>query len=667
MARFSLTDFIPSYPDYVKNPNPLFNVYEEEMYQVLQRKQEFKELVLDKIDLPIPGLMKHQKFVERFLSEHTPYTGLLVWHEVGTGKSITSIAVAESLKSSFKRALVLVKGQTVAQNFREQIQLIAPEYTKDEDERPLTMKQINKKIAVSYSIQTFRKFCNMIGPQLYSRNPEVLKRIKEEYSNRVIIIDEVHNLRSEAEGVAPERPDKFELYQTFHTLLHLVTNCKIILLTATPMKNEPREFADIMNLILPITSQFISSTFEDDYFENKMFRPDKRDELMSRIKGYISYLRQTHDDSILRVENAGEKVPGIEGFNIVPLFMEEAQSRAYKKAWDIDLQQSSDSGERVRVIDSGIYEKSRQAILCTFPPTKVGVQYGKIGSQEIDDEKIFNEIARSIVEERESRADRTKERKLERLKKYSVKYHYIVSKALEQRSRKQFIYCRFIEGSGLFLLRSILTQFEYENFPIYLSKYESPFGNIPKKNRYALITSNTPQAVVGLLLYAFNHYENRHGEYIQLLLGSSTMGESRSLKCVRDIMILTPHWHYTDTEQAIGRVVRYKSHVDLNPYERTVTIHRLMALPQAETLFSDTTESIDRHMYQVSYQKDLHIKQMEDIAREIAVDCTNNKARNKREGYDDQRECFYKKCEYQCYQEIDTKELISYKDIDSAA
>ena len=45
MSVFSLSDFIPSYPDYEKHENDLFNVYNEDMYEVLQRKKEFKELI----------------------------------------------------------------------------------------------------------------------------------------------------------------------------------------------------------------------------------------------------------------------------------------------------------------------------------------------------------------------------------------------------------------------------------------------------------------------------------------------------------------------------------------------------------------------------------------------------------------------------------------------
>jgi hypothetical protein len=666
MSVFSLSDFIPSYPDYEKHENDLFNVYNDDMYEVLQRKKEFKELVLDRIENYSPGLMKHQLFVQRFLSDHTPYTGLLVWHEVGTGKTITAIAVAEALKKSMpNKALVLVKGATVAQNFKDQIQIIAPDYTFDDDDRPLTQTQVNKEIGKTYTITTFRKFCNMIGP-LIARQPE---QIKKEYSNRVIIIDEVHNLREDGE----KKAGTYGLYNTFFKLLHMVENCKIILLSATPMKDRPKEFADIMNLILPRSRQI--NNFEEDYFDTVgdmlRFKTEKRDELLQKVKGYISYLRQQSDDSIIKVEDEGKRLPGIEGFNVIPLQMNETQSLIYNKAWNQDTQSDLVQHGRVRIIEGGIYERSRQAVLCTFPRDHLGNEYGssRMGQRlELhDDEKEFGNLANSILHV-DVAPEQKRNAQLAKLKSYSVKYHYVVETALNgyaspaSKGRKQFVYCRFVEGSGLFLLRSLLKKFGYHPFPVQHMTRAHPFSGLSPGKYFALITSNTPNTMTSDLLYAFNHRDNRHGEYLQLILGSATMGESRTLKCVRDIIIMTPHWNYTDTEQAIGRVIRYQSHSDLDPDDQTVTIHRLMAYPdsEADNASAEETQSIDRHMYQTSYKKDLVIKQIEDIAREIAVDCTFNKARNERTGYDGERECFYKECDYTCHKTA--APLPEYKD-----
>ena len=66
-------------------------------------------------------LYPHQEFVNRFMSPHTPYNSLLLFHNVGSRKTFTSIAVVESHKVLTRRALVLVRGKISGENFKDQI------------------------------------------------------------------------------------------------------------------------------------------------------------------------------------------------------------------------------------------------------------------------------------------------------------------------------------------------------------------------------------------------------------------------------------------------------------------------------------------------------------------------------------------------------------------
>jgi hypothetical protein len=53
------------------------------------------------------SLLTHQKIVKDYMNIHTPYRGLLLFHGLGSGKTCTSIAIAEAMKSS-KRIIVMV-------------------------------------------------------------------------------------------------------------------------------------------------------------------------------------------------------------------------------------------------------------------------------------------------------------------------------------------------------------------------------------------------------------------------------------------------------------------------------------------------------------------------------------------------------------------------------
>ena len=70
------------------------------------------------------------------------------------------------------------------------------------------------------------------------------KLIKREFSNRLIIIDEVQNIRNVKDG------DKIkESSNNFLKLVKYADNLKLILLTATPMFNDPQEIVWLLNLM----------------------------------------------------------------------------------------------------------------------------------------------------------------------------------------------------------------------------------------------------------------------------------------------------------------------------------------------------------------------------------------------------------------------------------
>jgi hypothetical protein len=142
----------------------------------------------------------------------------------------------------------------------------------------------------------------------------------------------------------------------------------------------------------------------------------------------------------------------------------------------------------------------------------------------------------------------------------------------------------------------------------------------------------------------FNKPENRHGKYIQVLLGSPLVSEGRSFFNVRQIHILTPHWNMSLTEQVSGRGIRAFSHKDLDESDRYVKIYRHCSIPSSKNV-----SSIDYLMYEISEIKDLKIKQIERVCKETAVDCALNKRRNLLAiDKDDSRECEYQKCNYVC-------------------
>ena len=71
-------------------------------------------------------LSPHQVFIKNFLSYDTPYKGMLLYHGLGTGKTCSSIGVAEEMReymkrTGLKRQIFVIASPNVQGNFRQQL------------------------------------------------------------------------------------------------------------------------------------------------------------------------------------------------------------------------------------------------------------------------------------------------------------------------------------------------------------------------------------------------------------------------------------------------------------------------------------------------------------------------------------------------------------------
>jgi hypothetical protein len=64
------------------------------------------------------SLMTHQKIVRDYLNLVTPYRGLLLYHGLGSGKTCSSIAIAEGMKSS--KEIIVMTPASLRMNYRSE-------------------------------------------------------------------------------------------------------------------------------------------------------------------------------------------------------------------------------------------------------------------------------------------------------------------------------------------------------------------------------------------------------------------------------------------------------------------------------------------------------------------------------------------------------------------
>ena len=71
-------------------------------------------------------LAPHQMFIKNYLSFQTPYNSLLLYHQLGTGKTCSAIGVTEEMRSYLKevgitKRIIIVASPNVQENFKLQL------------------------------------------------------------------------------------------------------------------------------------------------------------------------------------------------------------------------------------------------------------------------------------------------------------------------------------------------------------------------------------------------------------------------------------------------------------------------------------------------------------------------------------------------------------------
>jgi hypothetical protein len=436
--------------------------------------------------------------------------------------------------------------------------------------------------------------------------------------------------------------ESIETYNEFYRFLHVVKNCKILLLSGTPIQDSIEEIADVMNLILPIKTKlptgkdFINKFFtkQDNFFQ---INAKKAEELKSYFKGRVSYLGSP--DTQIKKVFIGDKTGSLQYFKVYTDIMSDFQAKYYSKTFGKVVEETENADEEVK---NSIYNNSRQAALFVFPDGK----YGKDGfkkyiiSKSNNTYSLNDELGKALSVNND---DERQRQRLEKLYKYSSKFAKCIENILKatKEGKLSFVFCSYIHGSGGILFSLILRLFGFS---------KATGEDLTKGKRYAIVNSEMSSAKeIKDIINKYNDPSNRHGEYISVLIGSNVISEGFTLKNVQEEHILTGHWNYSETAQVIARGYRLNSHEDLlnEGLVPVLSVYLYVSMPNPDGEYRDV-ESIDLKLYEFSEVKDVNIKHVERLIQESAFDCALDYKRNYKPGYDYQRECNYAKCEYKC-------------------
>jgi hypothetical protein len=589
-------------------------------------------------------LSNNQKFLKLFLSPNTPYNGILLFHGTGVGKTCSSISIAETFKpmllASDKKVIVLLN-PSIKDNFIKNIFNIErvkqgiprEQCTKDsyiKEARTKNISQMNKKIMkivnARYSFYGYIEFGNIIqkiveSPKLKELDDKIKeevihKKIESMFSNTIMIIDEVHNIKDSGKKKLPTLLKK---------VLEYAINLKLVLLSATPMFDKASDIIDIINYLLvndnrlPLNKKIFDS--------NGFLSREGWNILKQKTRGYISYLRGenpikfpkrlypdvNNDKNLISqfpsINLKGNAIPEEEQISTLKIIgcpMKDFQLTMYNK---LDMSETEDDygsfninaimasnmiypGEESSPVNNLISKRGFNTLL---------KERGKKGIE------FLNEDTKNIFSK-------------ETIGNYSSKLGHILN-SLDKSSGIVFIYSQFIY-SGILPLALALEMNGYSKFGGSLI-IDKPTKDTDKK--YILITGDNDLSQNAYREYLKIENENKDGSKVKVIIGSETAAEGLDFKYIREVHVLDPWYHFNKIEQIIGRGIRNCSHKDLPFKDRNVTVYLYAGVKQ----LNDKQESIDLKMYRMSELKLRQIADVEYYLKINAIDCNLNIEENR--------------------------------------
>ena len=659
-----------------------------------------------------PELAPHQQFVRNFLSFQTPYNSLLLFHGLGTGKTCAAISVAEEqreylMQLNLNQRIIVVASPNVQENFKLQLfderklelidglwnikGCVGNKFIKEINptsmnglSREQVVKKIKNLINNYYLFLGYIEFANFIGKKAQieedSDEKKISKKLKKYFNNRLIIIDEVHNIR-----ISDDNQNK-RVAQALFRLVNSVDTLRLLLLSATPMYNSYKEVIWLVNL-MNLNDRRSQIKVKDVFDLNGNFIeidgvPVGKELLERKAIGYISYvigenpysfpykiwpMQFSPNNSIISETGKSKKskypsiqlnekaiVQPLEHLDIYLEKIGDYQEKVYTYIIN-QLKNSVESNsqlpnfENMETFGYIALQKPLEALNMTYPLESIN-EYIDDKKYNMDSKELVgkNGLGRimkySITTSPPSRSNfEYKDTSFGRIfspneiGKYSAKIKNICDNILNS-TGIVLIYSQYIDG-GVLPVALALEELGFTRHGNVKSLFETPptetidaISFKPKSQvesgkfngaKYIMITGDkllSPDT--NLDIKAATSVENRYGEKVKVILISQAGSEGIDFKFIRQVHILEPWYNMNRIEQIIGRGVRTCSHKDLPFEERNVEIFL------HSTLLSNNTEAVDLYVYRLAELKAVQIGKVSRLLKEISTDCLLNISQN---------------------------------------
>lgn len=522
-------------------------------------------------------LQAQQNFLREFVDKHPDWDKLMLYHQIGSGKTCTAITIAEHhMTKNPKAKTIVILPARLRTNFYDELMtpcamdkyISQSDFTKYKD--PDTTEKARAKIkstfihAVSkkYEIISFEKFKDM------AKKAQNIQRWVEQFTkDRIVIVDEVHNLVSNNYNKETWRT----LDQT-HRLTkgkglgsiifkymckNVQESCKMLFLTATPIFNDISQFKELVTILRPTAVLPTTNTIRN-YIE--------------LLRGKVSFFPGTSPNAYPHTEYSVEEIP-----------LSQTQDSVIEKIMEADEEEQDVEKEAFLVFQ-------RMAAVVCLP----------------------RNIKPNTPERLKNIVDNTSE--------YAPKLKHLVD-AIEQHRGKHVVYSTFIQ-SGLSVVEALLKSRGWMSWKDAVREKD-----VSKRNNfktYAVWDSTAKDADKQHIKSIVNSKDNLDGKNMRVILGSPSIKEGVSFKHIQHLHMIDPVWNSSAMSQIEGRAIRFCSHVEIPKdhefLKRTVTIHHYKSIPMNGDE-GQVTQTADQRIYdQIIPEKQRLVRMAENALKKVSID-----------------------------------------------
>ena len=516
--------------------------------------------------------------------------GILIFHEMGLGKTRLAVSIAQALGSKNRQPIILAPN-SLKSNFKKTQKVMEKFKRKPkEGEKPLPK--------IEY------EFPSLDAPN----SAKQIESIKNGLNNKLLIVDEAHNLfRSIINGASNAKK--------IYDLIMEATNLRIVFLSGTPIVKSPFEMVPCVNMLcgnerLPASYE----AFEDLFMVPGGVNPLNRNLLRNRLMGLVSHVSSSTPIAPEQIEDDMKK-PKDDGWfpEELPLITHEVEM-SKPQYENYVLARSREAGENEGKLSTGKVPRNKirnEPMTLPMSSRKSSSTYN-VKSRSLCNFNVAHDETRSTEDLPDSAFTKEASPKLT-----------IISDHADNAKGPILVYSQFIDH-GLAALSRYLKLRGYSDISPEDMKTD-PCNWKPKK-RYAIISGSIKLDTREKIRLAMNCKENVDGSLIKVIMVSKSGAEGLDLNHLRETHQLEYYWDHMRFLQVKSRAVCQGSHDMLPVEERTVQPYIYVALKNNEVWEgmrkADREETtIDEQLREKSLKSFKTVDDFTNIYKEVCIEC----------------------------------------------